>query len=263
MERIITFLTDFGLKSSYPAQMKAVASSLTNAKLIDITHTITPHNILEGAFILQTAIPYFPNGTIHVAVIDPGVGTKRKGIVIATKSQILIGPDNGLLIPAAKKIGILKVYKITNQDLMLKPVSHTFHGRDIFTPIAANIANGIPFENLGPVITDYKDITIEKANISEKSASGKILYIDDFGNIITNIDNQKIHKFLNFGKKIMININDKKYEIPYIQTYNLVKPGLLIATIGSSNLLEISINQGNAAKKLKAKINDEIKILYN
>ena len=146
MTRSITFLSDFGMKNSYIAQMKAVASSITDARLIDITHNITPHNIKEGAFILKTTVPFFPAGTVHVAVVDPGVGTNRKGIVIVTRSQILVGPDNGLLVPAAQALGDFNVYEITNQKLMVLPVSNTFHGRDIFTPVAANIINGVPFE---------------------------------------------------------------------------------------------------------------------
>jgi len=263
MERIITFLTDFGTKSSYPAQMKAVASTITEARLIDITHNITPHNINEGAFVLKTSIPYFPPGTIHVAVVDPSVGTQRKGIVIVTRTQILIGPDNGLLIPAAKTLGDFDIYEITNQELMLKPVSNVFHGRDIFTPVAANIANELPFGKIGPRIKNYTELEIEKAIVTSKSATGKILYIDGFGNIITNIKNSEINKYLDFGKRIMAFIGDKNVDMTFVETYNYVEPGKILATIGSSNLLEISINQGNAAEKLKVKPNDEIKILYN
>jgi hypothetical protein len=263
MTKIITFLSDFGTKASYPAQMKAVASSITDAQLIDITHNITAHNIREAAFILKTSVIHFPAGTVHIAVVDPGVGTNRKGLVIVTRSQIFVGPDNGVLIPAARSLGDFNVYEITNQNLMLNPVSSTFHGRDIFTPIAANIVNGLPFEQIGPVITDFINLNFEPAIVTEKTATGKILYIDDFGNIITNITNFDVSRFLNHNKKIMVFIGNKNHEMPFVKTYNLVKQGQLLATIGSSNYLEISINQGNAAEKLKVKPDDEIKILYN
>jgi len=263
MVKIITFLSDFGTKTSYPAQMKAVASSITDAQLIDITHNVTAHNIREGAFILKTSITHFPAGTVHVAVVDPGVGTNRKGLVIVTRTQIFVGPDNGILIPAARSLGDFNVYEITNQNLMLKPVSNTFHGRDIFTPIAANIVNGLSFEQIGPITTDFVDLNFGIATITEKTATGKIIYIDDFGNIITNITNFDVSRFLTYDKKIMVLIGNKNHEMPYVKTYNLVKQGQLLSTIGSSNYLEISINQGNAAEKLKVKPDDEIKILFN
>ena len=263
MARIITFLSDFGTKNSYTAQMKAVALSMTDARLVDITHNITAHNIREGAFILKTSVPYFPAGTVHVAVVDPGVGTIRKGIAIITRSQILIGPDNGLLIPAANALGNFNVYEITNQDLMIQPVSNTFHGRDIFTPLAANIVNGLSFDQIGPLITDYITLNLETAVITEKTATGQIISMDNFGNIITNINNFELSKFLNYDKKIMVFIGKKNHDISFVKTYNFAEKGKLVATIGSSNYLEISINQGNAAEKLKVKPDDEIKILYN
>jgi len=263
MARILTFLSDFGTKNSYPSQMKAVASSITDANFVDITHNISPHNIREGAFTLKTAVPFFPDGTVHIAVVDPGVGTSRKGIVIITHSQILVGPDNGLLLPAARSLGEFNVYEIRNTNCMLTPVSNTFHGRDIFTPVAANIINGMPFEQIGPKITDYINLDFGIPEITEKSATGKIIYIDDFGNIITNIKYYDIQKKFEYGKKIMVFMGKDNHEMPFIQTYNLVKKGQYLATIGSSYYLEISINQGNAADKLKVKPDDEIKILFN
>ena len=261
--KILTFLTDFGIKSHYISQMKAVALSMTDTRIIDITHGITPHNIREGAFILKTNIPYFPMGTVHVGVVDPGVGSNRRGIVIATESQILIGPDNGLLIPAAKALGVFNVYEIQNTNLMLKTVSNTFHGRDVFTPVAAHILNGVMFQEIGPIINDYVDMDFGKTEITSKTATGKIIYIDAFGNIITNIDGYKLRQHLDYGKKIMLFVGKNQKEIPFVKSYSYVKPGELISTIGSSNHFEISINQGNAGEKLKAKIDDEIKILFN
>ena len=193
--------------------MKAVALSITDAKIIDITHGITPHNIREGAFILKTNIPYFPMGTVHVAVVDPGVGSNRRGIVITTGSQILIGPDNGLLIPAAKKLGAFNVYEIQNTNLMLKTISNTFHGRDIFTPVAAHVLNGVMFQEIGPIINDYVDMDFGKTEITPKTATGKIIYIDTFGNIITNIDGYKLRQHLDYGKKIMLFIGKNQKEI--------------------------------------------------
>ena len=261
--KIITFLTDFGNKNSYVSQMKAVALSMTDTKIVDISHNIKPQNVYEGAYILQSTVPFFPEGTVHVAVVDPGVGTNRKGIVITTRSQILIGPDNGLLIPAARRLGDFKVFEIANRNLMLSNISNTFHGRDIFTPVAANILNGVEFNQIGPIITNFVDLNYGKAEIFEKLSIGKVIYIDDFGNIITNIDGFQIRRFLDYGKIISFTKKEKQIEIPFLKSYNFVKKGELIATIGSNNLLEFAKNQGNASKKLELKIGDVIKIHYN
>ena len=260
--KIITFLTDFGTKNGYAAQMKAVALSKTYARVVDITHEITPYDIKEGAFILQSAVSFFPPGTVHVAVVDPGVGTNRRGIVIATRTQILVGPDNGLLIPAARALGDFVVYEIKNKKFMANLVSNTFHGRDVFTHVAAQILNEISFDEIGPIINDYVDLDFQKSEITDKSATGKVIYIDSFGNIITNINGTKLARFLDFDKKIMVFIGKKQEKISFVKTYDMVKKDEILATIGSSNYLEISINQGNAAKKLGVKSNDEIKILF-
>ena len=261
--KTMTFLTDFGSKSSYVAQMKAVALNLTDARIVDITHEINPQNIIEGAFILKTTVPYFPRGTVHVAVVDPGVGTKRRGIVIATPSQILVGPDNGLMIPAAKRLGNFQVYEIKNKNLMMNNISNTFHGRDVFTPVAAYILNGKYFNEIGPKIDDYKTLDLGSFTVKEKTVEGKILFIDGFGNIITNINGLKIRNYFDFGKKIMVFIGKKRIEIPFVKTYDEIKKGKTLATIGSSNLLEISINQGNASEKYKIKTGESIKILFS
>jgi len=261
--KLMTLLSDFGGNSSYISQMKGVALSITDARIVDITHDVTPHNIREGAFVLYSSVPYFPVGTVHVAVVDPGVGTARRGIVVTTGTQILVGPDNGLLIPVARYLGNFTVYEIKNPHLILNPVSNTFHGRDVFTPVAAHILNGIMFENIGPIISDFVDLDFGKFEIKPKTATGKVIYVDSFGNIITNIDGFRLRQVLNYDNKIMLFIGDKKLELPFLKSYNFVKKGEFLATIGSSNLFEIALNQGNACKKLGVKSDDEIKIIFS
>lgn len=259
--KLMTFLSDFGYKSSYVAQMKGVAYNITDATLLDITHNIKPHDIREGAFVLKTAVDSFPKGTVNVAVVDPGVGTKRRGIVVTTESQIFVGPDNGLLIPAAGQLGNFRVYEIQNTKLMLNNISNTFHGRDIFTPVAAHILKGVYFEEIGPKINDYIDLDFGKPTKTMDKIIGKIIYIDDFGNIITNIRKEDmINQNVN---KINTILKDKKIEIPYVESYGFVKKGQTLATIGSSTHFEISINQGDAAKKYNAKIGDQVEIMLN
>jgi len=261
--KLITFLSDFGGNSSYISQMKGVALSITDARIVDITHDITPYNIREGAFVLYSSTPYFPVGTVHVAVVDPGVGTTRRGIIVTTGTQILVGPDNGLLIPAARYFGNFTVYEIKNPNLMLNPVSNTFHGRDVFTPVAAHILNGIMFEHIGPIISDFVDLDFGKFEITSKTATGKVIYVDSFGNIISNIDGFRLRPVLNYNNKLMLFIGNKKLELPFLKSYNFVKKGEFLSTIGSSNLFEIALNQGNAGKKLGVKPDDEIKIIFS
>ena len=261
--KIITFLTDFGMKNTYTSQMKGVASSISDARLIDITHDITPHNIREGAFLLKTSTPYFPLGTVHVAVVDPGVGTDRKGLVITTRSQVLVGPDNGLLIPAARCLGDFVVYEITNEKYMKKNVSNTFHGRDIFTPVAAHITNGVPFEEIGKRTNDYVNLDFGEGTVTDKTAEGRIIYIDNFGNIITNIDGKKLRQYLEYNTKIKLSIKNKSKQVSFVKSYDFVKKGQFLTTIGSSNLFEIGMNQGNAAKKLNVKPADSVKLYFS
>jgi S-adenosylmethionine hydrolase len=259
---IITFLTDFGMNGNYVAQMKGAALSLTDATLIDITHDVTPHNVREGAFILQTTAPYFPVGTVHVAVVDPGVGTDRRNIFITARSQILVGPDNGLLLPAAHSLGDFTVYEITNGKYMPDSVSNTFHGRDIFSPVAARIIKGISFEDIGNRIDDFVDLDFGEGKVTDNTVIGKIIYIDRFGNLITNIAETLLLKHLDYNKKIKISIGKKRLELPFVKSYGFVKKGELLATVGSSNSFEISMNQGNAAKKLSIKEDDKVEILF-
>ena len=258
--KIIAFLSDFGLKDGYVAQMKAVASTITDARFIDITHEIAPHNVREGAFILRSVAPYFPPGTVIVAVVDPGVGTIRKGLVITTKNHVLIGPDNGLLMPTAHSLDDFVVYEITNERLMNKPVSSTFHGRDIFAPVAAHITNGVPFAEIGPRINDFVDFTLETGYMKDGSLTGKVVYIDRFGNIITNISSQLMSQYFQYEKMIRISVAGHDEKVLFTSSYGFVSKGSLLATIGSTGFLELAVYQGSAARELNLKEDDVFQI---
>jgi len=262
MQRI-TFLSDFGTKDGYVAQMKGVASSITDARLIDITHEIAPHQIRQGAFVLWTTAPYFPLGTVHVAVVDPGVGTERKGLVITTKKQILVGPDNGILLPTAHLLGDFVVYEITNPKYMLHPLSRTFHGRDIYAPVAAYIARGVPFHEIGRPTTHFVDLQFRLGEHRGDRIVGKILYIDGFGNLITNIPGEILPKELESTKKIILVSGDSRREIPFVPSYGFVEKNQVLATIGSHTFLELGVNQGSAAQVLSLKEDDDIELLVS
>lgn len=258
----ITFLSDFGTKEGYVAQMKGVVSSITDARIIDITHEVAPHNIREGAFILWTTAPFFPLGTIHVAVVDPGVGTERKGLIITTKKQVLIGPDNGILLPAAHLLGDFVVYEITNPRYMIHPLSRTFHGRDIFAPVAAYIARGVPFGEIGTRTSHFVDLQFSFGVHQGDRISGKILYVDRFGNLMTNIPGEIVPADME-KKTISIVSGDRRWEsVPFVSSYGYVGQGVLLCTLGSNRFLEISVNQGNAAQTLGLGVDAEIQFLF-
>jgi S-adenosyl-L-methionine hydrolase (adenosine-forming) len=256
---IITLLTDFGLNNAYVAQMKGVIASIAPmTTCIDITHTISPQQVKIGSFLLSSSIDFFPKGTIHVAIVDPGVGTKRRGIVVVTSKQVFVGPDNGLLIAAAKKQGHFDVYEITNDALFNETISQTFHGRDIFAPIAAHIARGVSFEHIGRKINDYHILESTRPRIHGQIVEADVEFIDDFGNIITNLDTITFHSFIRFEQSCVIKIKRKKIIVPYVTSYGHRPQQELLLTNGSSGFIELAINQGNAAMTLGMSIGDTI-----
>jgi len=260
---LITLLSDFGLKDPYVAEMKGVILSICpQARLIDISHEIEKFNVRMGAFVLASAASYFPKGTIHVAVVDPGVGTKRRAILVETKDMFFVGPDNGLLMLAAERQGIRHVYNITNRRLMLSHVSHTFHGRDVFAPVAAHLANGYKPSDFGSEIHDYVVPRFVKPRLTKSALVGEVLHIDDFGNIVTNISRAEFEKTgIQEGAMLGFRLKDKVVKLRFCSTYGEVSVGKSLALIDSHDFLEISTNQGNTANKFGARVGDTIAVL--
>ena len=257
---VIALLTDFGLKDHYVSQMKGVILSINeNAKIVDITHEIEKYNVYAGAFILYLAAKFFPKGTIYVAVVDPSVGSERKPLLIDAKGDFFIGPDNGLLMLAAKEKGITAVYQLLNTKYFRKEPSSTFHGRDIFAPIAAYLSLGVSPKEFGEQITSYEAPSFIEAKVERDKILCEVIYIDSFGNIITNATPFHLEKLnLSLGDWINLRIKNKKYKINFSKSYFNVKKGRLLALIGSHGFLELAINSGNAAKNLKVKSGDKI-----
>ncbi len=249
---LITLLSDFGLKDPYVAEMKAVISNVSpTARIIDITHSIAKFNVTMGAFVLASASKYFPKGTIHAAVVDPGVGTKRLPILIETSSSRYVGPDNGILILAAQNEGIKHVYKIANQRFMLPKPSYTFHGRDVFAPAAAHLANGVKPEKFGQELSRYEIPRFARISFRNNKLHGEVIHVDDFGNIITNITRKNLDG-LRARLKETLNVKLKNTAInpEFCAAYGDVPISHLLALIDSHDFLEIAINQGSAAKEL-------------
>jgi S-adenosylmethionine hydrolase len=257
---IIALLTDFGFKDPYVSEMKGVILSINrNAKIIDITHEIEKYNIQLGAFILASAAKFFPKGTIYLAVVDPGVGAERKALLIDANGDFFIGPDNGLLVLAAKEKGITNIYHLLNVKYFRREVSSTFHGRDIFAPVAAYLSLGVPPKEFGEPITEYEEPSFIEAEVKEEKILSEVLYIDSFGNIITNISFSHLEKInISLGDWINLKIKNKNYKVKFSKSYFSVDKGELLALIGSHNFLELAVNLGNAAEKLKVKVGDKI-----
>jgi len=248
---IIPLTTDFGY-SEYVAQVKGVILSINkDAKVVDVSHSISPRNIREGAFVLYSALPYFPPA-IHVAVVDPGVGSERRGIVAACDEAILVGPDNGLLIPAAKRLGLKQVREIANKDLCRSEISQTFQGRDIFGPVAAHLSAGTSLAEVGPQIGDWVDLTFGKWRESQDEIEGEVIYADRFGNLITNIPGDVVLTRGRFGESLNTRIGDKRLIAKFVGSYGFGREGRPLLTISSSGFLEISVRDGSAMEEFGA-----------
>jgi len=255
---VITLLSDFG--DLYPASMKGVILGISPAaNIVDISHHVPRHDVRAGAFMLMACSRYFPSGTVHIAVVDPGVGTKRRAIAVMAGSRgygahYFIGPDNGLLIPAARSIGDFEVYEITNKKLFNKEVSSTFHGRDIFAPVGAHISKGIDISDVGKKISDYVDLDFDNGTNMENSMNGTVIFIDEFGNIVTNIRSS----IVDFQQSDVMEIEGKR--IKFQRSYGFCEEGELLALIGSHGYLEIAVNRGNASVFFDKKQGDDISI---
>ncbi|WP_370573160.1 S-adenosyl-l-methionine hydroxide adenosyltransferase family protein [Methanomethylovorans sp.] len=251
---LITLTTDFG--SVYPAAMKGVILSINpQVTIVDITHYIPHADIRAGAFALYSVVPYFPKGTVHVAVVDPGVGTARNSIVIYAGGHFFVGPDNGLMVPAASSQGDMQICKITNFGL-LGDVSATFHGRDVFARIGAYLSGGMPLEEVGETTVDHVHLDFGTVELGANFISGHVIDIDDFGNVITNIQASDVFKKFHFEEHVRV----FGKTISFLGTYGYAGEGELLALIGSHGFLEIAVNGKSAAKRLKIQRGDEVRI---
>jgi len=255
---VITLTTDFGLKDPYAAEMKAAILGICpHAVIVDITHEIAKFNIRMGAYVLASATPYFSKGAVHVAVVDPGVGTQRRPIVIQTKQGFFVGPDNGILILAAEKQNITSIHELTNPRLMLPKVSSTFHGRDIFAPAAAHLLNGVKPAEFGPEIREPAKPEFAKVTRRNGALVGEVLHVDGFGNVITNIAEREVAQSHVIGA-VSVESPSGKLKLKFCKAYGETKPHEPLALIGSHGFLEISVNQGSAAEKFKTKTGDKV-----
>jgi S-adenosylmethionine hydrolase len=258
---ILTLTTDFGTKDGFVGTLKGVIWSICPAaQIADISHEIPPQNVLAGAFALWRAYAFFPSGTVHLAVVDPGVGTSRRPVAARLGGHTFVGPDNGLFTPmledAEKNGWPVEIIHLTNGKYFLPEVSRTFHGRDIFAPVAAHLANGVPLADLGPAITDPVRLSMPKP---EKTANGwraHITVVDVFGNCTTDLPAATLIE----RERVTFHLRGREVR-GLVESYGHKQPGELVALVDSENYVEIAIVNGSAAKTLGAQVGDIVEII--
>lgn len=264
---VITLLTDFGTEDEYVGVMKGVILSVApEVRLVDLSHRVPPQDVRRAAFLLSNAVPYFPPDTVHLAVVDPGVGTERRPLAVRTPVGTFVGPDNGLFSWVLAEVAGWAAVEIREPAYRLPRVSSTFHGRDIFAPAAAHLAAGLPLERLGPRVTDPVQLPLPRLEIGAGVLEGEVLYADRFGNLVTSIgrfrwEGSDLHlapAFRPASGEVTVGAAGARVALAGAElrgirrTYGDVPVGELLALVGSSGFLEIAVHRGSAAAALSA-----------
>ena len=241
---VVTLLTDFGLRDPYVGVMKGVILSICPAaRIVDLCHDVPPQDIATASRALTANARYFPEGTIFVAIVDPGVGSDRAAVALRADDRFFLGPDNGLLAA----LDFEKAVRIQNKAVMLNPVSKTFHGRDVFAPAAAHLARGVKLDYLGPPLERLEELELPEPRLTRAGLVGEVVWIDRFGNLVTNLPAERFKE----GAAVRLG---RRWIGKVMTTYASVKPGELTAVIGSSGTLEIAVRDGDAHSATGASI---------
>lgn len=261
---IVTLTTDFGIQDHFVGTIKGVIlENVPDVRLVDISHSVQPFDVFDAALTIAQAYSYFPSGTVHLVVVDPGVGTERRPIVVSTEKYTFVGPDNGVFSMIYDREERLSVRHITAEHYFLQPVSNTFHARDIFAPITSYLAKGVDLDRMGEEVTDFVRFAAPRPKaIEERTLRGVVLKVDRFGNLITNITPQDVPMlFQAEPSPFKIVVGSK--EITQIHSaYAEGLPGEVFGLLGSMGYLEIAANRGSASKLLEAAKGTEVKVLW-
>ena len=258
----ITLLTDFGDEGGYPGVMKGVILSINpDCHIIDITHQVSPQNIEEAAFLLNNSCSYFPERSIHLVVVDPGVGSERKPIMVETDKYWFVGPDNGVFSFVFLMEGFKKVWEITNKSYFLPEVSSTFHGRDIFSPVAAHLSLGVPAGKLGKEFKEFVVLKDLEPKLKAGVIKAKVIYVDHFGNLISNVSKDLFGRFV-ADKPFKISVGGKIIQ-KLSHSYADVQDGEVLALFGSTQWLEISVKNANCQRELNIRKGAELDIIID
>jgi len=262
----ITFLSDFGLRDDFVGTCHGVIKRIAPAaEVIDITHGIEPQAVLQGALVLANTVPYMPEG-VHLAVVDPGVGTERRGIALRDKAgRLYVGPDNGLLVPAADKLGgVAQAWELTNPAYMLEHVSRTFHGRDVFSPAAAHLANGVEPGELGPELETGTLVRLElpAPEIGDSAIRATVLYVDRYGNVQLNLSRADVERAgIVPGTSLELDLGFERYYATAARTFADARPGDIILYEDAYENIAVAITGGDAAEMFTIRPGQELTIL--
>jgi S-adenosylmethionine hydrolase len=262
---VITLMTDFGIKDGNVGVMKGVIWRICpRAQIADLSHMVQAQNIREAALILARSVAYFPKGSIHVVVVDPGVGTKRRPMAAQIGDWFYVGPDNGTItgwLERANQEGWRTEFvELNRSQYWLQNVSHVFHGRDIFSPVAAHLANGLSLSELGSPFNDPVQLELPKPEKTNNGWRGEVIHIDHFGNISTNIRIENLSDAINEKENISVHLNGIEIK-DMVNTFGERSLGELIALIGSTGNLGIAVVNGNAQQQLGTKVGDTVDVL--
>lgn len=252
----VVLLTDFGCKDTFVGVLKGVIAGIgSDIPVIDLTHDVEPQNIYQASFLLKTSYSYFPPKSVFCVVVDPGVGSDRKMLCIKTKEYYFVGPDNGVLWEAANDNGIEMIISLENKSYFLDTISNTFHGRDIFAPVAAHIAKGLDdLTCLGPVLDDCKKIKLPEVETKGKSLVLQIIHIDRFGNTVLNMGHEQFHQFVQ-NRLFSMHIKDHKIDT-LVDSYTQADEESLFLIRASNGFMEISKKNGDAATVMGVSVGD-------
>ncbi len=255
---VITLTTDFGNANWFVGSMKGVILGLTpQVSIVDISHEVPPGDVRAAAFTLLASYRCFPRLTVHVVVVDPGVGSSRPAIAVRTADYHFVGPDNGVLLWAVAREKVLEVRRLENTEMFRQPVSATFHGRDVFAPVAARLAGGLLLDALGPTVKEYQRLEWPIPQQTTAGVTGQVLSVDRFGNAITNIDATGL---ATLGGRELTVVLPGGQTCPVKKFYAEVEAGKPIALLGSTGYLEIAINTGHAAKQFNLQVGTPIEV---
>ena len=257
---VIALLTDFGLRDWYVAALKGVIlSRAPRAQLIDITHGVPPQDVVAGAFTLAAAVPWFPRGTVFLAVVDPGVGTERALLAAQVDDRYLVGPDNGVLALSLERAKRHTIVRLANHQFWLRDVSRTFHGRDILAPVAAHLARGGALSRLGPPAARTMPLRLPAPLRRGRLVSGTVVHVDAFGNLITNL---AARRWLPARQAGRCALRCRHRRAPVVSSYADARPGQVVAVVGSLGLLELAVRNGSAARLVGAKRGNRVELIY-
>lgn len=261
---MITLTTDFGDSAYVGAVRGAIKSIHPDADVLDITHSVPPHDIQAGAFALFSAVPYHPPGAVHVVVVDPGVGTDRRGIAIEAGGQLLVGPDNGVLMPAARRLGLEAIVELTQDKYFHEEIARTFHGRDIFAPVAAHLDLGVAIADLGRELHEDEvvDLDFGEPFIHDGVWTASAINVDRFGNVTTNLPGAQVLDASEFGATAIVEVNRLRFDVSLHRTYGDAPEGEPVMVVGSAGFAELSLREESFADAFGVEPGDELDVQF-